>query len=135
MLLKPPRRRPPPICGPSCSNATRAPPTGWAACADNAVNGVKVFGGLVLNAAVGGVNPTAVTAACAMGAKQIWMPTISAVQHLRHFEGALDRAVPIFNGGKPVPHLDEVLELIAQADIILGTGHLSPAEIRCGLWV
>ena len=107
----------------------QSPTYGVAACADNAVNGVKVFGGLVLNAAVGGVNPTAVTAACAMGAKQIWMPTISAVQHLRHFEGALDRAVPIFNDGKPVPHLEEVLELIAQADIILGTGHLSPAEI------
>lgn len=107
----------------------QSPTQGVAACADAAVDGVRVFGGLVLNAAVGGINPAAVKAACAMGAKQVWMPTASAEQHLRHFGGAPETAVPVFDSkGRPVPHLEEVLGLIAEADVILGTGHLSPAE-------
>lgn len=99
-------------------------------CADEAVEGVRVFGGLALNAAVGGVNPAAVHTACALGAKQIWMPTASAEQHVRHFEGDSSTAVPVFRpDGTPVPGLEEVLTCIAKADIILGTGHLGPEEI------
>ena len=37
--------------------------------------GLRVFGGLVLNYAVGGLNPAAVESAIRGGAKQIWMPT------------------------------------------------------------
>src|SRR5439155_7550153 len=39
------------------------------------VPGIQVFGGLVLNETVGGLNPSAVRLALALGAKQIWMPT------------------------------------------------------------
>ncbi len=38
---------------------------------------IRVFGGLVLNETVGGLNPAAVRLALTMGAKQIWMPTRS----------------------------------------------------------
>lgn len=100
-------------------------------CADEAVAGVRVFGGLALNAAVGGINPMAVRTACKMGAKQIWMPTSSSVQHLRHFKESQTWAVRVFDDdGAPVPGLEEVLALIAEADVILGTGHLAPDEIR-----
>src|SRR5260221_9657367 len=50
-----------------------------AALAEQAVPGVRVFGGLALNAPAGGLNPAAVEMALAMGAAQIWMPTESAV--------------------------------------------------------
>ena len=50
------------------------------------VPGIKVFGGLVLNETVGGLNPAAVRLAVAMGAKQVWMPTRSARNH-RQYEG------------------------------------------------
>ena len=36
---------------------------------------IRVYGGLVLNETVGGLNPAAVRLAISMGAKQIWMTT------------------------------------------------------------
>ena len=45
------------------------------------VPGIRVFGGLVLNASAGGINPAAVEAALRMGAAEIWMPTVSAWRH------------------------------------------------------
>ena len=38
----------------------------------------RVFGGIALNNSVGGINLKAVDAAVAMGAKLVWMPTVSA---------------------------------------------------------
>src|SRR3974377_1938170 len=38
-------------------------------------DGVKVFGGIVLDSAVGGLNPHAVKASLAMGGKIVWMPS------------------------------------------------------------
>src|SRR4029453_11323457 len=52
------------------------------------VHGIRVFGGLVLNETVGGLNPAAVRLAISMGAKQVWMPTRSALNH-RRYEGLL----------------------------------------------
>jgi hypothetical protein len=44
---------------------------------------VKVFGGLALNLpACGGLNPEAVKVAIRMGAKVIWLPTLSAANHI-----------------------------------------------------
>jgi hypothetical protein len=40
------------------------------------VTGIQVFGGLVLNETVGGLNVAAVKLALAMGAKEIWMPKL-----------------------------------------------------------
>ncbi len=101
-----------------------------ASCTDEVVAGVRVFGGLALNAAVGGINPAAVKIACKLGAKQIWMPTSSAQQHLRHFKKSQQWAVQVFDDNKkPVLGLEEVLNLIAEAGVILGTGHLAPEEI------
>ena len=48
------------------------------------VSGIRVFGGLVLNYTVGGINPQAVMAAIAAGAKIIWMSTLSARNHFEH---------------------------------------------------
>ena len=41
----------------------------------------KVFGSIALNSMVGGLNPSAVDLALAMGAKVVWFPTISAPHH------------------------------------------------------
>lgn len=41
----------------------------------------RVFGGIALNNSVGGINLKAVDAAVAMGAKLVWMPTVSALRH------------------------------------------------------
>ena len=98
--------------------------------------GFPVFGGLVLNHYVGGFNLAALETALQMGAKQIWMPTVSSRQflsrpqsgHLGEAAKSLPEGLSIFEDGNLHPTVERLLEAIARYDIILGTGHLSPAE-------
>ena len=100
-----------------------------AAVAEEAVPGIRVFGGLALNAAVGGINPHAVEAAVKMGGKCVWLPTSSSEQHARHFQQQNQHVVRIFEKtGLPCDGLRDVLALVAAADCILATGHLGPEE-------
>ncbi|MBC7338104.1 MAG: hypothetical protein H5U01_17775, partial [Clostridia bacterium] len=83
-------------------------------------------GGLALNAPVGWLNPAAVEVALAMGAREVWMPTLDlAGPGRRRWPGG-----PVIwdeNGAiKQVVH--DILDLIIQADVTLGTGHLPPQE-------
>lgn len=98
---------------------------------------IPVRGGLALNLTVGGFNSVAVETALAFGARQIWMPTIHARHCLRTAAGEMFQAearkghaglVPFDDEGHPVPGLLEILEMIRDADAILGTGHLAPEE-------
>jgi hypothetical protein len=91
------------------------------------VPGIRVYGGLVLNETVGGLNPAAVRLALALGARQIWMPTRSARNHRLHHNqpggiSILDR------DAKPLAVVQEIVLAMAESDCILGTGHLSPEE-------
>ena len=45
------------------------------------IPGIRVYGGIVLNYYVGGVNPAAVEAALRLGGKEVWMPTVDAGYH------------------------------------------------------
>lgn len=100
-----------------------------AAMAEETVPGIKVFGGVVLNAAVGGMNPGAVEAAVKMGAKCVWCPTSSSEQHIRHFQLQNQPMVSVFEqNGLPCDGLMDILALVAAADCILATGHLSPED-------
>ena len=109
--------------------------------------GIEVFGGIVLNRTVGGINPEAVETALALGARQVWMPTIHAAHHIEVlgspslFPGSrkkpsIQRNTNQFQGltirredGTLDPALLEVIDLVAQSNAILGTGHLSVEEI------
>ncbi len=97
---------------------------------DGLVKGVQVFGGLALNEFVGGLNPAAVEAALRLGAREIWMPTISAANHLRATGQPGDGITVLDDDGELRPAVQEILRLIAEHDVILGTGHLSVGEIR-----
>src|SRR2546425_3665237 len=44
-----------------------------------------LFGGIVLNHTVGGINPEAVAAAIGFGAKVVWLPTVHAANHIKYF--------------------------------------------------
>lgn len=119
--------------------------TDRAADAMRQIDGIEVYGSIVLNLVHGGLNPFAVDHALRMGAKCVWMPTIDTAQQLKHF-GALGgygaaqsfdlpdfyaNAEPITlttNLGEIVPGLVECLKLIKQYDAILAVGHVSPAE-------
>lgn len=98
--------------------------------------GIEVFGGLALNRSVGGANPAAVEQAIAFGAREIWLPTVDAArsdteQEDRHFVGG-QHDVPgialLDEQLEPRPVLRQILEIVRDGDVILGTGHLSPTE-------
>lgn len=99
--------------------------------------GVPVFGGLVLNHTVGGLNPVAVETAIAFGARQIWMPTLHSRHCLENAEAEMFRAEArkgreglsvLAADGRPSKVAMTILEQIRDADIALGTGHLAPEE-------
>jgi hypothetical protein len=89
--------------------------------------GIRVFGGLVLNETVGGLNPAAVRLALTMGAKQVWMPTRSARNH-RLYEGLPGGLSILDQQGMLLPEAEEILQILSGSGCILGTGHLSQEE-------
>jgi len=92
-----------------------------------AVDGIRVFGAVTLNEAVGGFNPAAVKAALALGAREVFMPTFSAAHHRRQ-EGK-GAGLSVLDGTGTVRNeVRQILDLVAQADVILGTSHLAPEE-------
>ena len=99
-----------------------------ASIAEKVVGGIRVFGGLALNIQVGGFNPAAVESALAMGAKQIWMPTLSATTQHRH--DGKPGGLSIFTAeGRIRPEVCEILDLVRRANVILGTGHIETTEV------
>jgi hypothetical protein len=104
------------------------------------VDGVEVFGGIVLNSHVGGFNADAVNVALALGARIVWLPTISSPLHIEHAAHIAfpstsvpmrpDRPVDVWarNGGLR-RDVKAVLREVAAANAILASGHLSPPSI------
>jgi len=95
--------------------------------AEDIVGGIRVFGGLALNDAVGGLNPFAVEIAINMGAKEIWLPTRSAAQ-ARNEDGLLGGITITTDDGRLKCEVWRILEMARDANVILASGHISPAE-------
>lgn len=100
---------------------------------------VEIYSSMALNNSMGLFNKLAVDAAIDMGAKIIYFPTVSSKNHIDHhkgkFAGAGSMTVPetpvvyVDENGKMNRDAEEVLELIAKRDVVLGTGHGSAWEI------
>jgi hypothetical protein len=99
-----------------------------------------MFSGLVLNNSTGGFNPFVVDAQLKMGAKLIWMPTAQAANHVRssHRKTRLASnvqlrsfpALSVVDGyGNVLDEVKQILDLIAEFDVILSSGHLHVWEI------
>ncbi len=91
-------------------------------------NDFTMFGSITLNRVVGGINPAAVESALKLGAKVVWMPTQSAVNHRLKNNASLDGAVEVTRDGKVLPEVRDVFQLIKDYDVVLGTAHISPEE-------
>lgn len=98
-----------------------------AAAAQAQVPGLRLFGALVLNETVGGLNPAAVETAAQLGARVIWMPTLDAANHRRHAGGS--GGIELMVDGRLHPAVGPILSIVARHNLALATGHLSPAEI------
>lgn len=101
-----------------------------------AIAGPGVYGGIVLNSALGGANPDAVEVAAKLGGRVVWMPTVSSRTHKR---GASSPELSVHQGFEmgPIDVIDEgslrtewleVLEVVSAYDLVLASGHLSADE-------
>jgi hypothetical protein len=93
--------------------------------------GIKVFGGIVLNSAVGGINPDAVQWMWRMQGgygRVVWFPTFDADHHVKHFKDAPEGIKVVGPDGKVLPAVREVLKICAQQRLVVCTGHASPTE-------
>lgn len=89
---------------------------GWAYLVSQVVPDIELYGGIVLNRAVGGINPVAVEAmALTRGGhgKVVYMPTIDA------------NSIPISRNGELLPEVLEVVQVMAEHNLSLSTGHIS----------
>jgi hypothetical protein len=94
------------------------------------VDDFTVFGAVSLDFEVGGLNPAALEASAKMGAAKVWFPTFSARFWRQTRHQADDGLTVLGEDGKLLPVVHELLEIIRQYDMILGTGHLGPDEQR-----
>lgn len=108
---------------------------------NEAVGEEILYGGIALNGSVGGLNPDAVETALELGGRIVWLPTAWSRNHARQARSTgtdrfVGQRVPDENEEIPVAHEGEVtdatqtiIDLVAEYDATLGTGHASPDEI------
>ena len=104
---------------------------------------VRVFGGIALNSAVGGLNPHAVDLALELGGRIVWFPTIGSPQHIAHHAAHPDLKFPklavhvrderpidvLDESGQLRPEVHDIIGLIKEHDAILASGHMAPDRI------
>ncbi len=115
-----------------------------------AVPGIRAYGAITLNHAVGGLNPVAVEIAGRSGCKIVWMPTVDAENETAGLPTGGNKKLPFWaeiqrelaamgispprmrvvdEAGSLLPQARLCLDLIRRHDMILATGHLGRDEI------
>jgi hypothetical protein len=107
--------------------------------------GVTLISGVPLNNPTGGINRYAVDHGIKLGARLVWMPTFSSANHLDHHkrDHDFDKKFPttkermleptplsvLDRDGKLLDEVKFILDLIAEHDVVLSSGHLHVSEI------
>lgn len=115
-----------------------------------AVRGINALGAIVLNRAVGGLNPLAVEVAAREGVRTVWLPTVDSVNESHERDAPAGARVPVWvrlqlelreqgieippvpvvdDAGAVLPATRAVLERIVHHGLLLATGHLARDEI------
>jgi microsomal dipeptidase-like Zn-dependent dipeptidase len=94
---------------------------------------ISVFGGICCDREVGGMNPAAVEVALGLGARIVWLPTLSSRQDFENGVAARlgipgPGIVVTDDEGELLPETKEVLALVRERGVVLATGHVSAAE-------
>src|SRR6059036_3046358 len=81
------------------------------------VPGIEVWGGIVLNKAVGGINPNAVEWMHRMyggRGKVVWLPTFESDKHVKTFSGPDAKGLMVAPNGQVTPEMEAILRIIAR---------------------
>jgi hypothetical protein len=92
---------------------------------------IEAFGGIVLNRAVGGINPDAVEWMHRMEGgrgKIVWLPTFDAHHHKKTFNSP-GEGIKVSEESEVTPEMKAVLKIIARENLVLQSGHVSPEEV------
>ncbi len=90
------------------------------------VPGIELYGGIVLNRSVGGINPAAVANMAAITGnlgRMVWLPTFDSENNAPGSEN-----VPVTREGVVLPEVRRVFEVMQENDLALATGHIRPEE-------
>jgi hypothetical protein len=104
---------------------------------------VQLFSGVPLNNQTGGLNVYAVEHGIKLGAKLIWMPTFTSQNHINHHKQDENFNFPqakkkmleptpltaVDKDGRLLPEVLPILDLIAEHNVVLSSGHLHITEI------
>ena len=96
------------------------------------VPGIEIWGGIVLNNAVGGINPAAVEWMHRMSGgrgKVVWLPTFDSDKHIKTLVDKDKSGIVVAPGGVVTPQMEEVLKIIARENLVLATGHVHAEEV------
>jgi hypothetical protein len=94
------------------------------------VPGIEIFGGISLDLTVGGVNPAAVewmTKVKGGYGRVVWLPTFDSEAQVKLTKQQRPFA-RVTRDGKVVPEVLQVMAIAAKNNLVLETGHSSPAE-------
>jgi hypothetical protein len=97
-----------------------------------AVPGIEAFGGVVLNNAVGGINPNAVEwmhRVYGGRGRIVWLPTFESDKHVKTFSSKDAKGIVVAPGGQVTPEMEAILKIIARENLLLATGHVHPEEV------
>jgi hypothetical protein len=98
-------------------------------------NQILVFGGATLDLEYGGLNPHAIECSARLGAKVLWMPTLSSENSRKRIAALLNieltgEGITILDTkGDLHPKVKEILEIAKQYNMTIASGHISPKEI------
>jgi hypothetical protein len=90
----------------------------------------EVFGAVTLDTAVGGVNPQAVrymVDVVGHRGRIVWLPTHDSEHEVRYNKERRP-LVSVSRAGRLLPEVNQVIGLVAQYDLALATGHVTPEE-------
>src|SRR6187551_313117 len=94
------------------------------------VPGIEIFGGIALNLTVGGINAAAVDHMARVTGgfgRIVWMPTFDSENQVRVSKESRP-FVSVSKNGELLPEVKTVIGVIAKHNLVLATGHSSPAE-------
>jgi len=96
------------------------------------VPGIEVWGGIVLNNAVGGINPAAVEWMHRMyggRGRVVWLPSFDSDKHVKTLVDKDKSGILVAPNGVVTPQMEEVLKIVARENLLLATGHIHAEEV------